>query len=99
MLTIRRSRNDKTQITQLILGKLQLVLMPSIRVRPLKRSRTRPDGRADRRRVRSVFRQDVAQQVGQELGDRVGERFDPVEPGVVSTRRRTGQDRLILTVR
>ena len=78
-LTVRCSRNDKAQIAQLILGKLQLVLVPSIRMRSLERGRTRPDGRADRRRVRGMFRQNIAQQVGQKLGDRVGERFDATQ--------------------
>lgn len=78
-LTVRCSRNDKAQIAQLILGKLQLVLVPSIRMRSLERGGTRPDGRADRRWIRGMFRQDIAQQVGQKLGDRVGERFDATQ--------------------
>lgn len=64
MLTIRSPGNDKAQVAQLVLGKLQLVLVPSVSVRTLERSRTCPDGRADRRRVRGMLGQNVTQQVG-----------------------------------
>jgi hypothetical protein len=77
-LTIRRSRNNKAQIAQLVISELQLVLMPSIRMRPLKRCSACSDCRTDRSRFRSVFGQNIAQKVREEFRDRVGESFDPI---------------------